>query len=95
MYSGPSCPDSPFSVELGDAEINTQIQGVLADGADLNFGSGSIPLRQGVDKPWVSPLEFTFIYLYKFLILNACGFLRKVLGTHVVPQGGSPYLRMR
>jgi hypothetical protein len=51
MYPRPSCSDHPFSAELGDAEINTQIQGVLAHGADLNFGSGSIPLRQGVDKP--------------------------------------------
>jgi hypothetical protein len=30
MYPGPSCPDRPFSVELGDTEINTRIQGVLA-----------------------------------------------------------------
>jgi hypothetical protein len=40
--SGPSCPDHPFSVELGDTEINTQIRGVLAHGAKLNFGSGPI-----------------------------------------------------
>jgi hypothetical protein len=25
MYLGPSCPDHPFSVELGDTENNTQI----------------------------------------------------------------------
>jgi hypothetical protein len=25
MYPGPSCPDYPFSVELGDTEINTRV----------------------------------------------------------------------
>jgi hypothetical protein len=34
MYSGPSCPDHPFSSELDDKEINTRIRGVLAHGAD-------------------------------------------------------------
>jgi hypothetical protein len=48
MYPGPSCLDRPFSLELEDTEINTQIRGVLAHGADLNFGSGPIPLREGV-----------------------------------------------
>jgi hypothetical protein len=27
MYPGPSCPDCPFSIELDDTEINTQIKG--------------------------------------------------------------------
>jgi hypothetical protein len=49
MYPGPCCPNCPFFVELGDAEINTRIWGVLAYGADLNFGSGLVPLREGVD----------------------------------------------
>jgi hypothetical protein len=40
MYPGPICPDRPFSTELRDAEINTRIQGVLANGVDMNFGSG-------------------------------------------------------
>jgi hypothetical protein len=40
MYPGPSCPDHPFSTELGDAEFNTRIWGVLVRGADLNFGFG-------------------------------------------------------
>jgi hypothetical protein len=71
MYSGPSCPDRPFFVELGSVEINNRIQGVLAHGADLNFGSGSVPLWEGFDNPWVNPLDFTFIYLYQYLILNA------------------------
>jgi hypothetical protein len=25
IYPGPSCPDHPFSIELGDMEINTRI----------------------------------------------------------------------
>jgi hypothetical protein len=31
-YPGPSCPDRPFSKELGDMEINTQSHMVLAHG---------------------------------------------------------------
>jgi hypothetical protein len=34
MYLVPSCPDHPFSIELGDLEINTQIRGILAHGVD-------------------------------------------------------------
>jgi hypothetical protein len=34
MYRGPSCPHRPFYVELDNAEIKTQIQGVHAHGAD-------------------------------------------------------------
>jgi hypothetical protein len=29
MYPGPSCPDHPFYVELGDTKINTWIWGFL------------------------------------------------------------------
>jgi hypothetical protein len=50
MYPGPNCPVHPFSVELGDTEL-----------ADLKFGSGLIPLREGVKSPWVSPLDLTLI----------------------------------
>jgi hypothetical protein len=32
-------------------EINSQIEGVLAHGADQNFGSSLVPLREGVDNP--------------------------------------------
>jgi hypothetical protein len=49
--SGPSCPDHPFSTELGDTEINTQIRGVLAHEVNLNLGSGSVPLREGSTAP--------------------------------------------
>jgi hypothetical protein len=51
VYPGPSCPDRPFIVELGDTEINTRVRGggVLIHGGDLNFGSSPVPLREGVD----------------------------------------------
>jgi hypothetical protein len=49
MYHGPSCPNRPFSNELGDMEINNRIRGVLSHGEDLNLGSGPIPLKEGVD----------------------------------------------
>jgi hypothetical protein len=56
MYLGPSCPDCPFSEELGDAEINTWIHRVLAHRADLNPRASPAPLREGVDCTRVSPL---------------------------------------
>jgi hypothetical protein len=74
LYSGPSCPDHPFSAESGDMEINTWIWGVLAHGADLNFGSSPVPLREGVESPWVSPLKLILIYLCQFLLLKTCMF---------------------
>jgi hypothetical protein len=46
-----SYPDHPFSAELGNMKINTQILGVLARGADLNLGSGTNPLREGIESP--------------------------------------------
>jgi hypothetical protein len=51
MYPGPSCPGHPFTTELDGIEVNTRIRGVLAHGADLIFGSGPFPLREGVDSP--------------------------------------------
>jgi hypothetical protein len=75
MYPGPSCPDHPFSTELEGTEIHTQIRGVLAHGADQNFGSGPIPLREGVDSPWVSLLDLTSVSLCEFLLLNEYAFL--------------------
>jgi hypothetical protein len=65
-----SCPNRPFSIELGDTEITTQIWGVLSHGVHLNFGSDSILLREGVDRPWVSPLELLLVYLCQFLLLK-------------------------
>jgi hypothetical protein len=74
MYPGPSCPSHPFSVELGDTENNTQIRGVLAHGADLNFGSSPVPLREGVESPWVSLLKLILVYLCQFLLLKTRAF---------------------
>jgi hypothetical protein len=34
MHLGPSCPDCPFSTDLGNTGINTRIRGVLASGVD-------------------------------------------------------------
>jgi hypothetical protein len=69
MYLGSSCPDRPFSAELGDTEINTRVRGVLAHGAYLNLGSGPIPLREGVDSPSVSSLGLSFDCMCQFLLL--------------------------
>jgi hypothetical protein len=79
---------------LGDMEIKTCIQGVLAHGVHQNFGSSPVPLREGVNTPWVSLLELTFIYLCQFLFLNACSFLHRISGMHAAPSGEAPYLRM-
>jgi hypothetical protein len=43
MYPRPSCPDRPFSEELGDVEINTKIHSALAPGDDLNPGVSPPP----------------------------------------------------
>jgi hypothetical protein len=84
--SRPSCPNHPISTELGDTEINTQIQGVHANGADQNFGIGRVPLKEVVDRPWVSLLDLTFVCFCQYLFLNAYVFLRKVLGTRATPH---------
>jgi hypothetical protein len=88
MYLGPSCPDRPFSTELYDTEINTWIQGVLARGAELNLGSGPVPLREGVNSPWVGLLGLTFGYLCQSLFLNVRMFLHRVSGALAMPHGG-------
>jgi hypothetical protein len=66
MYPGPSCPDRPFSMELGDVEFNTRIRMVLAHGADMNLGVSPAPLRDGVNCTRVSPLGPIFDCLQKF-----------------------------
>jgi hypothetical protein len=60
MYVGPSCPDRPFSEELGDAKINTRIHRVLAHGVDLNPWADPAPLREGIDSTRVSLFSFAF-----------------------------------
>jgi hypothetical protein len=96
MYPEPSCPDHPISMELGDTKINTQIQGVPPHGADLNFDSGKVPLREGVESPWVSPLKLILIYLYQFLLLKRRAFFLALDLRYArrAPQG-SPCLRTR
>jgi hypothetical protein len=74
MCPGPSYPDRPFSGELGDMEINSQIREVLAHGANLNFGSSLVPLREGIKSPWVSLLELILVYLCQFLLLKRRAF---------------------
>jgi hypothetical protein len=69
--------------------------GALAHRADQNFCSGSVPLREGVDSPWVSLLELTSACLCQFLLLNAYTFLCRIFGTHAMTHGGSRYQRMR
>jgi hypothetical protein len=68
MYLGPSCPDHPFSTELDNTEINTQIRGFLAHEVNQNSSSGPTPLREGVNSPWMSLLELTFVYLLLAII---------------------------
>jgi hypothetical protein len=53
---GPKLSRPSLLPELGDTDINTRIRGVLAHGADMNLGSGPIPLREGIDSLRVSPL---------------------------------------
>jgi hypothetical protein len=89
-----SCPDCSFSIELGDTEINIDIRGVLALGADLNLGSGLIPQRERVDSLWVSLPGLAFSYLCQPPFLDVSMFLRRVSSTLMVPHRWSPYLRM-
>jgi hypothetical protein len=93
-HPGPSGPDYPFFTELGDMEINTRIRGVLVSRANLNLGSGLVPLRERVDNPWVSLLALAFSYLCQSPFLNVGVFLCRVSGTLIAPHEGSPYLRM-
>jgi hypothetical protein len=44
MHPGPSCPHCPFSAELGNTGINSQIRGALASRVNPNFGPGLVPL---------------------------------------------------
>jgi hypothetical protein len=90
MYSGPSCTDHPFFTELDSMKINTWIWGILAHGADQNFGSDLVPLREGVDSPSMSLFELTSVCLYQFLLLNTYTFLCRILGTCTSPHGGHP-----
>jgi hypothetical protein len=89
MYLGPRCGDHPFSAKLGDTEINTRIRRVLAHGDNLNSGSGLVPLREGVESPWVSPLELILIQLCQFLLLRTLTFFfgQDLRYARSTPQG--------
>jgi hypothetical protein len=60
MYPKPSCPDRPFSEELGDVEINNHINRVLDHGVDLNPRAGPASLIEGVDNTRVSLFAIAF-----------------------------------
>jgi hypothetical protein len=94
MYPRSSGPNRSFSEELDDMEINSQIHKVLPYGAILNLGTGPVPLREGVNCNWETPLGPTFSYMCQFWFLNVCVFLHRVSGVLTAPHGGSPYLRM-
>jgi hypothetical protein len=70
MHLEPSCPNYPFSVELGNIGINTQIRGVVAYGVDPNFGPSLVLLRDRVNSLWVSLLGLAFSYLCQSLFPN-------------------------
>jgi hypothetical protein len=88
MYSGPSSPDHPFSKELGDTKISTQICRVLTHRVILNLGTGAGPLREGVDSSWVTLLEPTFGYLCQSWFLSVLVSLRMVLCVLALPHEG-------
>jgi hypothetical protein len=67
MYPGPGCSDRSFSTKLDNAEIYTQVWRILALGAHWNSGPSPIPLREGVTRPWVSPLKLASARLCQFL----------------------------
>jgi hypothetical protein len=86
MYLGSSCPNYPFSVELGDMELSTRIRGVLPFGADPNHGSGPVLLRERVDCPWVSLLGLAFSYLCQSPFLIVSMLLCRVSGMRAQRQ---------
>jgi hypothetical protein len=51
MYPGSSYPDRPFSVELGDTEINTQIRGVSLTGLIRILALARFLYGKGVKAP--------------------------------------------
>jgi hypothetical protein len=94
MYMGPSCPEHPFSEELGDTEFNIRVHGVLAHGVILNLGTGPVPLTEGVDSPWgvrSDPFRLHVPILVSQRMCVLAQGLKHVCST----LWGSPYLRMR
>jgi hypothetical protein len=60
MYLWLSCPDRPFSEDLGDTEVITRVREVLVHGAVMKIDVSPVPLMEGVDNPWVNSLGPTF-----------------------------------
>jgi hypothetical protein len=56
-HPGPNCPDHSILAEPTIVEVNSWVQRILALKAHQHFGSGQIPLRDGVIRSWVSLLE--------------------------------------
>jgi hypothetical protein len=50
-YPGPGCPDHSFQAGLGDTEIDTCIQGILALKVNRQTGLGLVSLREAVVSP--------------------------------------------
>jgi hypothetical protein len=93
MYLGPSCPDCPFTDELGDAKINTRIHKVLAHGADLNPGAGPIEGRGRLHQGESTQTRFQ---LFVPISVSQCPkTLGRVSSVLVARYGGSLYLRTR
>jgi hypothetical protein len=92
MYPRPSCPNHPFSEELGEVEINTRIHRVHDHGADLNLGVDPTHIREGVDNTRVSLSAFTFDSSCHFDLLMVFTSVRSVWRILTVRHRGSPYL---
>jgi hypothetical protein len=60
-YPGPDCLDRSFQAELGDAELDTRVQGILALGVNRRTSPSLVSLREGVISPWVSQLKLAFV----------------------------------
>jgi hypothetical protein len=89
LYSGPSCPDSPFFVELGKAEINTCVHKVLSHRANLNPGAGPAPLMERVDSTRVSLRGSNFLAIPIVQSSHQARIFAQGLAyPHSMPQGG-------
>jgi hypothetical protein len=70
-------------------EINIRIRGVLVHGVNQNFGPSLVPLREGVIRHWVSPLELILIYLCQFWLLQRVRIIMQDVGyARSALQGG-------
>jgi hypothetical protein len=79
MYPGPGYSDRIFSVELDNAEIDTQGRRILSLGGHRNSSPSPIPLREGVASPWVSPLNCVNFCLFCYACCNTHFLYHKTL----------------